>query len=240
MTTTVRARRRPSERRRPTRRRYLARRWTAMLIVLAVLGLAYIVLFTPLVGVHTINVSGTTKISQNEVREAAAIEPGTPMARLDTGEVARRVAELPRVFDVQVSRSWPTTVEIAVTEREPVAVLASPDGLHLIDGTGLDYATVDSRPPGLPTLRVDNPTPDDPATRAAVTVIEALPAQLRKRVVEVSAQTPGNIRLTLANKRVIKWGNAEDNERKAAVLAPLLTRPGRTYDVATPDFPTVS
>jgi cell division protein FtsQ len=39
---------------------------------------------------------------------------------------------------------------------------------------------------------------------------------------------------------VIKWGNARDNARKAAVLAPLLTRPGKTYDVATPDFPTVS
>jgi cell division protein FtsQ len=48
------------------------------------------------------------------------------------------------------------------------------------------------------------------------------------------------VRLKLRNGKTIKWGDAQDNDRKAAVLAPLLTRPGRTYDVVTPDFPTVS
>ena len=247
MTSTVRGRRRPSERGRtaderprPSRGRYLVRRWMALLVVLAVLGLGYVVMFTSVVGVRSVDVFGTRDISHDEVREAAAIELGTPMVRLDTEEVALRVAGLPRVFEVQVSRSWPSTVEISVTERDPVAVRQLRDGVHLIDRTGLDYATVRSRPPGLPLLRVDDASPGDPATRAAVTVLGAIPDQLRKRVVEVAAETPGSVVLTLAGTRVVPWGNAEDNERKAAVLAPLLTRPGRTYDVATPDFPTVS
>lgn len=240
MTSTVRDRRRPSERARPTRGRYLARRWTALLVVLAVLGLGYVVMFTSVVGVRSVEVFGTREIPHDEVREAAAIELGTPMVRLDTEEIALRVAELPRVFEVRVSRSWPSTVDISITERDPVAVRQFRDGVHLIDRTGLDYATVRTRPPGLPILRVDDASPDDPATRAAVTVLEAIPDQLRKKVVEVAAETPGSVVLTLADKRVVKWGDAEDNERKAAVLAPLLTRPGRTYDVATPDFPTVS
>lgn len=240
MTTTVRRRRRPSERARPTRRRYLARRWTALLIVLGVLGLGYVFVFTPVVGVRSVDVFGTRDLSHDDVREAAAIELGTPMVRLDTDEAGQRVAELPRVFDVQVSRSWPSTVEITVTERDPVAVRQLPDGVHLVDRTGLDYTTVESRPAELPLLRVRRASPDDPATRAAVTVIEAIPAQLRKKVVEVAAETSGSVRLTLGDRRVIKWGDAEDNERKAAVLAPLLTRPGKTYDVTTPEFPTVS
>ena len=73
-----------------------------------------------------------------------------------------------------------------------------------------------------------------------MTVLGAIPDQLRERVVELSARTPGDVQLRLAGGRVVKWGDAEDNERKSAVLAPLLTRPGTTYDVATPDFPTVS
>jgi cell division protein FtsQ len=38
----------------------------------------------------------------------------------------------------------------------------------------------------------------------------------------------------------VKWGNSADSERKAMVLAALLTRPGKTYDVSAPDLPTVS
>ncbi|OLF05440.1 hypothetical protein BLA60_35910 [Actinophytocola xinjiangensis] len=254
MTSTVRPRRRPGTRAgarsrgRPvrtarsvrTRRRYLARRWTALLVVLAVLGLTYVVVFTPVLGVRTVEVAGTRDLDADEVREAAAIELGTPMVRLDTDEVAGRVAELPRVFEVAVSRSWPSGVEITVTERDPVAVRQLPDGVHLVDRTGLDYTTVERRPPGLPLLRVAEVGPDDAETRAAVTVIRAIPRQLRDKVVEVSAQTPGSVMLTLGDKRVVRWGNAEDNDRKAAVLAPLLTRPGKVYDVVTPEFPTVS
>ena len=113
-------------------------------------------------------------------------------------------------------------------------------GVHLVDRTGMDYATTRTRPAGLPVLKVVKVAPDDPATHAAVTVLAAIPDQLRDRVVELSARSPGDVRFKLRNGRVVKWGDAEDNERKAAVLAPLLTRPGRTYDVATPDFPTVS
>ncbi|MGH3763492.1 cell division protein FtsQ/DivIB, partial [Actinophytocola sp.] len=224
----------------PSRRRYLARRWIALLLVLAVLGLTYVIMFTSLIGVRTVEVHGTREISARTVRDAADVELGTPMVRLDTDEVVRRVATLRRVFEVSVSRSLPSTVEIHVTERTPVAVVPDADGVHLVDRTGADYATVPTRPRGLPVLTVTEVGPDDPATRAAVTVLGAIPDQLRKRVVEVSARTPGDVRLKLAKGRVVKWGDAEDNERKVAVLAPLLTRPGRTYDVATPDFPTVS
>jgi cell division protein FtsQ len=226
--------------RRPSRRRYLARRSVALLVVLAALGLTYVVMFTSLIGVRTVEVLGTHEIPPDDVREAAAVEPGTPMVRLDTDEIAARVAKLPRVADVSVSRSFPTTVEIQVTERSPVAVVPATDGVHLVDRTGKDYATALSRPRGLPVLKVVKVAPDDPSTHAAVTVLAAVPDQLRDRVVELSAGSPGDVRFRLRNGRVVKWGDAEDNERKAAVLAPLLTRPGRTYDVATPDFPTVS
>jgi len=224
----------------PSRRRYLARRWVALLLVLAVLGLTYVIMFTSVVGVRTVEVLGTHDLPADTVREAAAVELGTPMVRLDTDGVAQRVARLPRVAEVSVSRSFPSTVEIQVTERTPVAVVPDTDGTHLVDRTGRDYATVPARPRGLPVLKVIKVAPDDPSTHAAVTVLGAIPDQLRKRVVEVSAGTPGDVALKLRNGKVVKWGDAEDNERKAAVLAPLLTRQGKTYDVTTPDFPTVS
>jgi cell division protein FtsQ len=37
----------------------------------------------------------------------------------------------------------------------------------------------------------------------------------------------------------VRWGPDEEAERKASVLVALLTRPGRVYDVTSPDLPTV-
>jgi cell division protein FtsQ len=205
-----------------------------------VLSVTYLVMFTSVLGVRSVEVVGVKEIPEADVIKAAAIEHGTPMVRLDADEAAARVAKLPRVFEVRVERSWPSTVEIIVTERSPVAVLRAGAQIHLVDSTGLDYAVVVAPPAGLPTLAMSNVSPADRATKAAVTVLGAIPKQLKVQVTTVTANTPGDVRLTLSDGRLIKWGDARDNGRKAAVLAALLTRPGKTYDVATPDFPTVA
>jgi cell division protein FtsQ len=211
-----------------------------VLVVLSVLAVAYLVMFTSLLGVRSVEVTGVKEIPREDVLAAADIQEGTPMVRLDADEAAARVARLPRVYEVRVERSWPSTVEIIVTERTPVAVLRAGDKLHLIDATGLNYAVTGTAPAGLPTLAMSNVNPDNPATIAAVTVLGAIPKQLKTQVTMVTAKTPGDVQLTLSDGRVVKWGDARDNARKAAVLGALLTRPGKTYDVATPDFPTVA
>jgi cell division protein FtsQ len=230
----------PEDEARPSRRSYLRRRWIALAAVVSVLGIAYLVVFTSLFGVHSVEVTGVQTIPPEAVRSAAAIEEGTPLVRLDTDEVRARVAALPKVFSVEVSRSFPGTVEIVVVERTPVAQVPAADGVHLVDGSGLDYEVVKEALPGLPELAVEKVRPDDPPTRGAVAVLAAIPQQLRAQLVKITAKTAGNIQLSLADGRLVKWGSADSSERKAAVLAPLLTRPGEVYDVATPEFPTVS
>jgi cell division protein FtsQ len=141
---------------------------------------------------------------------------------------------------VDVSREWPSTVRITITERDPVGVLTRADGLHLVDSTGLDYATVAVAPAGLPKIQLPAATPTDQRTQAVVRVMSALPGQLRAEVIAIGAATPGSVQLALANGKTVRWGSADDSARKAAVLAALMTRPGRVYDVSSPDLPTVS
>ncbi len=43
----------------------------------------------------------------------------------------------------------------------------------------------------------------------------------------------------LTGGREVRWGADADNERKAAVLGALLTRPGTLYDVSTPQLAVV-
>jgi cell division protein FtsQ len=222
------------------RRRAVSRRLIVIMSVITMLAIGYLIVFTSLFGVKSVEVSGATTIPAETIRAAAAIEDGTPLVRLDTDEVRARVAALPKVFSAEVTRSFPNTVEIAIVERGPVAMITAADGVHLVDSTGLDYEIVKAPPQVLPELVVDAARPDDPATASAVSILTAIPQQLRAQLVRVTAKTPGNVQLTLADGRLIKWGSAENSARKAAVLAPLLTRPGKVYDVATPDFPTVA
>jgi len=45
--------------------------------------------------------------------------------------------------------------------------------------------------------------------------------------------------LTLIDGRTVVWGTTDRTEEKALKLGALLTQPGKTYDVSSPDLPTV-
>src|SRR5581483_5120584 len=101
---------------------------------------------TSLLGVRTVRVSGNSLVTPDQVRAAAAVPGGAALASLDLRAVARRVERLAPVRSAQVTRDWPSTVVIAVTERAPVAVLPRPDKRYdLIDASGVVYATVPAR-----------------------------------------------------------------------------------------------
>ncbi|NUT51458.1 MAG: FtsQ-type POTRA domain-containing protein [Saccharothrix sp.] len=191
--------------------------------------------FTPALGVRDVEVQGVVELTADQVREAAAVEPGTPLVRLDVDAVAGRVRELPRVAGVEVERVLPGTVRLTVDEREPVGVVTAADGAHLVDGTGKDYATVGQPPAGLPELKASAD-----ALVAAVTVLTGVPAPLREDVLVVSADSPSDVRLTLSRDREVRWGSPADTPRKAAVLEVLMTRKGTVFDVSSPELPTVS
>lgn len=191
--------------------------------------------FTPALGVREVEVRGTVDLIADEVRAAAAIEPGTPLVRLDVDAVAARVRELPRVAGVEVARVLPGTVRLTVDEREPVAVIQAAEGAHLVDVTGKDYATVVQPPTGLPELKVSSD-----AVASAVSVLTQLPEPVRKDVLTVTADSRSDIRLALGSGREARWGSAADTPRKAAVLQVLLTRKGSVFDVSSPELPTVS
>lgn len=205
-----------------------------------VAALAWVMLGSSLFDARSVQVIGTSELSADEVRAAAAVPLGVSVLRLDTGEIEARVAVVPRVAAVQVSYTFGGTVQITVTERTPIAVRSNPDGIHLIDVTGTEYAKVADAPPGLPELRVTRIAPGDSATIAAITVLTGLPEPLRIQVLSVTANSPADIVLHLADTREVRWGGVEDPHRKAATLTVLLTQPGHTYDISTPTLPTIS
>jgi cell division protein FtsQ len=211
--------------------------WSALISVLAV-GLGLLLYFTPIMAARSTVITGLSTISQEEIEQAAAVAPDTPLLQIDTDAVAERVATIRRVASARVQREYPSTLRITIVERVPVVVKDYPDGPHLFDRDGVDFATA-APPLGLAYLDADNPGPSDPPTKAALQVLLALRPEVAGQVSRIAAPSVASITLTLFDGREVIWGTTDRTEEKALKLGALLTQPGRTYDVSSPDLPTV-
>lgn len=215
------------------------RRGVAIGLAVVVLLVVAALIAAPMLSVHSVEVDGTSRVSAGEVRQAANVRDGASMLGVDTDAVAKQVAKLPSVASVDVSRSWPSTLTIEVTERKPVAwTRGQGDSVQLIDAYGIPFASAAKPPKGAVELRFAVQQ-NDPRTTAALAVYRSLSAKLRAKTVAVAANTPGDVQLVLRGGKTVKWGDESDAQRKNAVIAALLTRNGKVYDVATPSMPTV-
>ncbi|KXF51614.1 cell division protein FtsQ [Rhodococcus sp. SC4] len=206
--------------------------------VVVVVALGLVAWFTPLLSVRETDVAGATSISEEQIRQVLAVPQGQPLLRVDTEGAAQRVAAIPKVASARVQRVYPSTIRVTVTERVPVVFVDSPGGTHLLDVEAVDYE-IAPPPPAVPRLVTETPGWGDPSTEAAIEVLESMPPQLRGQVGQVAAKSISDISVTLLDGRTVVWGGTEKSERKAAVTLPLLTQPGQTYDVSSPDLPTV-
>ncbi|MGN6090349.1 MAG: cell division protein FtsQ/DivIB [Actinomycetales bacterium] len=219
-------------------------------VVALLAGAAWLVLASPWLRVSTVAVSGTHRLDAAAVRTAAAVPAHEALARVDTGAIAQRVSQLAPVKHVEVTRSWPSTIRVTVTERTPIAVLRNGNSpLQLVDATGTPFAAVAAVPRGLPvvTLAFASQHADRRTTAAiaaAAHVAAGLPADLRAKVRTITAQSADDVRLALAttaeSTAAVVWGDDTQLAQKSAVLRVLLaTAPhATTYDVSAPDAPT--
>ncbi|MEU1999169.1 FtsQ-type POTRA domain-containing protein [Nocardia gamkensis] len=204
--------------------------------VLAVL--CVIAWFTPALSVRTVRIEGAVAVPEQQVRDLLEIPSGRSMLRIDTNAVARRVVSIPKVRSARVQRIFPSTVRVTVVERAAVLYYDSPQGAHLLDADGVEFA-VEPAPIGVPKLVTAHPGVADPVTAAAVAILAIVPPALAVQVSEVAARSISDISLNLKDGRTVLWGGSNDAERKAAVVLPLLTRPGTVFDVSSPNLVTV-
>jgi cell division protein FtsQ len=223
----------------PRRRR---RPWRVALIALAVMGtagaIAWVLLGSRLFVVRSVTVTGTNLVPKSEVLAVADVQPGTPLIRVNTAQVAARVETIRQVLSAQVTRSWPDRVVIAVRERTPALAIAPPGGgFDLVDADGVLVRWADRRPPGLPlylTTAAVTSLRGDPDVGAAAAVLGELPARLRRSVQSVTAPSPDQVTLRLAGGVTIVWGSTDRAAAKAEELATLMRTHARYYDVSAP------
>jgi cell division protein FtsQ len=234
------------------RRRRRILRWALAAVTLTA-GVAWLIR-TPLFSLSAVRVDGTQAVTQAEVLQTSRVRIGEPYLALDLAAIHDRVAALPRVAAVRVTREYPSGLRIAVTERPPVASVSSGGAYWLVaaDGTVLDAAA--SRPADLPYV-AGVPLPDGVSAGSrlppgnelanALTALGAMAPQLKRQVAGVSARTLDSLEFTLKDGSAVLYGLAVDQPAKdAAVLLIRRTlkkegREAQRIDVRNPSAPTV-
>lgn len=200
--------------------------------------------------VESVTAEGTRVLTPAQVEKAAAVPKGVPLASVDTDAVADRLlAELPRLRTAEVERSWPHGIELRVSERRPVLIIAKNGQYGEVDREGVRFATVGTRPKGVPLLKLDaarSPSlkrfPVSRLRAEAVTVAADVPAAVRGELTAVRVRSFDAISLELSGNRTVVWGSGEKGDTKAKALTALLKAApkARHFDVSVPTAPAAS
>ncbi|MBQ9478794.1 MAG: FtsQ-type POTRA domain-containing protein [Selenomonadaceae bacterium] len=127
----ARARRRSQAARRGGRRLARGLRWllTTGLIL-------FLMVYTPLFTLREIKLIGATYLTVDDVMRVGGVYYGEPLFRLETDNITMRLSNDLRVEEVTVRRSLPSTLEIEVVERKPIATIACDYGYLDLDRNG--------------------------------------------------------------------------------------------------------
>lgn len=215
--------------------------WRAAFFAAAAVAIAAIAVWallgSSLLVVRSVKVTGSGAVPAAQVIGAAGIAPGTPLVRIDTAAAARRVERITLVQSAQVSRHWPDSVVIKVTDRTAALAAASGSGFALIDKFGVVIGHVARVPAGMAVL---SPAPalaalrGSPAILAAVTVLGQLPPQIRSRVTGLTAASPDAVTLHLSGRITVVWGSTARPADKSAELLILMGTKASFYNVSDP------
>lgn len=209
-------------------RRQRRRIIVALCAVVVVLGGGIASLYSPLLSVGNIEVSGAYHLSAEQVARSSGIKRGDRMFDLDVAAARRRLSRLSWVYSVRIERQWPRSVRIRVTERSPLATVETHDGRRLVVATGgVITGAASGLDIGLPAVTVEGLVPRvgahlEAAQAAAVEMVGVLPASIAARATAVSVNAAGEVVVGLAPRGEIWFGTPEHLDRKFSNAETLL------------------
>lgn len=211
--------------------------WPVVGILVTLAFLAWLVVFSPLVGVREVAVAGVAGQERDAIARIGSQAKGQPLVKVDSDRIANAVIDRGTVARVDVERHWPTTLLIRVKPREAMYYLPNAQGgVQVFDADGFPFWNPPTPPAGVPPATLANP--EDAAQRtAAATVVRALSAAQRAQVGDVRIDAPDRITVTV-NDIVVTWGGPERSEVKAKIVDVLARRQGVTkINVVVPETP---
>ena len=185
----------------------------------------------PLFEARSVQTSGNARTSEGAVLEALAIAPDQALLLYDTAGAERRVAELPWVREVEISRQWPSTVQVVISERGVAVAIGRPDGSEWLVVSN-DRVVVERRatPPAQVPLIVATNAMVSRATlgegvadaERALDIVLEVPGQLDPWITTWTLDEAGALTAELVGSAQANFGAFEDPRTQFVSLASIL------------------
>lgn len=217
---------------------------TVAVIAVVIAGILAAAVYSPWLAVRTVTVEGTRLLSPDKVSAALAPLQGKPLPQISDADVSALLQPLVQVKAVTSQARPPSTLQVKVIERVPVALVKQGEAFQLVDADGVELgSTPDPASVKLPVIDSGGGAVPQDLFHAVTGVLGALPPDVLARLSDASAKSVDAVELKLVDGQTIVWGNAGEKELKARVLAALLKAPAdpknpvRIYDVSAPRHP---
>jgi cell division protein FtsQ len=210
----------------------------------ALFGIVLASLFTPLLAIQKIEISGLHRISKDAVLAALTPQVGVPLTMVNAEKIAAELDHFKLIESFSTVAAPPHTLQVRIIERLPVCIVTIGGINDLYDVAGVELGQASARDQ-YPVVSISGSPRNSKNYADAIQVLLSLPVSLVKKVAVVEARSQDNVVIQLkglAGQQIV-WGDSSRSALKATVLASLLkhVRASQvaTIDVSAPTAPVV-
>lgn len=213
-------------------RKQRAHKWRhrAMIIGLTLVALWAILFIFP-IPFGTLVVSGSKDVTVDDVIAAGDIRRPVNLLQINPGHLEERLTHDLRIDTAKVTYVFPLTLQVAVTDRKPIAVVTTQFGFAAIDKTGrvirIGPAIEDTNVPLVSGIKLGNvllgDTMTEESVKAAVTYLVALNPDWRKNISEINVGDLNAITAYTTEGLPLHLGNTQELDKKAQLTENMVT-----------------
>lgn len=193
-------------------------------------------------------IEGVKYLKKTKVLKLLNIPEGASIFSISTRAMEKKLKEEAWVKDAQVSRDFPDGLRVVIEERQPIALMVYPNQTYyMIDSEAVVLNPArEEKLPNLPLIHDVKIKPasvgvkiDSNELKAALEILEAMPASLYQAVKIVSAPNLDKLTFYTNSGIEILFGEPQDMEKKFKVLEELMKQDKQLIfvDVRVPENP---
>lgn len=214
----------------PHRPRVHQWRHRAMIVGL-VLVVLWAILFIFPIPFGTLVVTGSKDVTVDDVIAAGDIRRPVNLLQINPGHLEERLTHDLRIDTAKVTYVFPLTLQVTVTDRKPIAVVATQFGFAAIDKTGrvirIGPAIEDTNVPLISGIKLGNvllgDTLSEEAVKAAITYLAALNLDWRKNISEINVGDLNAITAYTTEGLPLHLGDTQNLDKKAQLTENMVT-----------------
>lgn len=199
--------------------------------VLLICFSTYVLLQSPLFNVRNIQIVGRSEISQQEVVKLSGIVLDSNIFKLDLKAGKEKISLLPAVKDVELTRKFPSTIIISITERQAVAFLQLDNSFIELDNEGVYIRTGEINKKNIPVVTgftVDKVKPGQKVNNEKIPIVmevlDKLPKDLVNKLSEIHIGDQDKVVIYTVNGIQGRFGLPVDISQKADMFMQVLNQ----------------